>query len=60
MFRRQERKYNRRLGLVIILDLEGLCMDHIFPQTVKVYMNLLKLLQVSFLQILIFLTFNLF
>ncbi|KAI6183119.1 CRAL-TRIO domain and GOLD domain-containing protein [Aphelenchoides bicaudatus] len=45
LIKRQEKKYNRRLGIIVMLDLDGLCVDHIMPQTVKVYMNLLKLLQ---------------
>jgi len=48
LIKKQEKKYSRRLGIVIILDLEGLCMDHLVLQTVRIYMNLLKILQDMF------------
>jgi len=32
----------------VVLDLEGMGMDHIYPQTAKVYMNLLRILQDMF------------
>ncbi|KAI6218681.1 CRAL/TRIO domain protein [Aphelenchoides fujianensis] len=48
LIKKQERQRGKQLGIVLILDLEGLCMDHIVPSTIKVYMNLLRLLQDMF------------
>ncbi|KAI6177955.1 Cellular retinaldehyde-binding triple function domain containing protein [Aphelenchoides besseyi] len=48
LIKKQEKKLGKQLGIVLILDLEGLCMDHVVPQTIKVYMNLLRLLQDMF------------
>lgn len=48
MFRLQERKTGRKLGLRIIIDLDGFNSDHISAAGIKSYSNALKYLQVFY------------
>ncbi|CAD5231446.1 unnamed protein product [Bursaphelenchus xylophilus] len=48
LVRQTERKQSRRCGMKLIYDLNGLGKEHFYPPTVKVYLNVLKLAQDHF------------
>ncbi|CAI4223825.1 unnamed protein product [Auanema sp. JU1783] len=45
LVRRMEEKTGRKLGVKIIMDLDGFNKDLLYPATLKIYMNLLTVLQ---------------
>jgi len=46
--RQEERKQKRKLGVIIVIDLDGFSMDLLYMPTLMVYKNLLTLLQELF------------
>ncbi|KAK0405126.1 hypothetical protein QR680_017809 [Steinernema hermaphroditum] len=48
LVRQKEQEVGKKLGIKIIIDLEGFCMDLLYAPTLKIYLNLLTLLQSLF------------
>ncbi|CAD5223937.1 unnamed protein product [Bursaphelenchus okinawaensis] len=48
LVRQTERKLGRRCGMKLIYDLNGLGKEHFYPPTVKIYLNVVKLAQEHF------------
>ncbi|KAH7713095.1 Protein CGR-1, partial [Aphelenchoides avenae] len=47
LVKRQERKLGRKLGIRIVVDMGGFNMDHLYAPTIRIYINLLKMMQVD-------------
>ncbi|TKR58432.1 hypothetical protein L596_029876 [Steinernema carpocapsae] len=48
LVRRKENELGKKLGIKIVIDLEGFSMDLLYAPTLKIYLNLLTLLQSMF------------
>uniref|UniRef100_A0A1I7S289 CRAL-TRIO domain-containing protein n=1 Tax=Bursaphelenchus xylophilus TaxID=6326 RepID=A0A1I7S289_BURXY len=48
LLKKREEKTGKQAGCKIIMDLSGFGMEHLFAPTVKIYLNLIKLLQDMF------------
>jgi len=48
LVRRQEAKRGKKLGLRVVVDLDGFTTEHLFTSTLKTYANVLRLLQSLF------------
>ncbi|CAD5218647.1 unnamed protein product [Bursaphelenchus okinawaensis] len=51
LLKKREQKTGKKAGCKIIMDLSGFGMEHLFAPTVKIYLNLIKLLQDMFPEI---------
>lgn len=54
IIRQTEQETERKMGVIIIMDLDGFSMDLLYTPTLKVYMSLLTMLQVLFIFVLFF------